>query len=102
MEIAIVLFVGIVFGWNVREIYAVHQTRKFLSQIDFTEHQQDNLKRIVIEKQGETFFVYSKEDNSFMAQGGSLKELEANLASRYPGTRFGASNDNLKEVGILK
>jgi hypothetical protein len=37
-----------------------------------------------------------------MAQGKSIKELENNLASRYPGKRFGATNDNLKEVGFLK
>ena len=101
MDILIVVLVSIAAGWYAREIYAVHQTRKFLSQINFGEERED-IKRIVIEKQNETFFVYCKEDNSFMAQGSSIAELEANLASRYPGTKFGASNDNLKSVGIIR
>jgi hypothetical protein len=35
-----------------------------------------------------------------MAQGTNRKELEDNLDKRYPGKRFAATPDNLKEIGF--
>ena len=35
-----------------------------------------------------------------MGQGSSRKELEKDLADKFPGKRFLADADNLKEVGF--
>jgi hypothetical protein len=35
-----------------------------------------------------------------MAQGATRKELEQNLEKRFPGKRFAARSENLKDVGF--
>jgi len=89
-------------GWWAREIYAVYQTKMFFREIQEQNESEEEFEPIVIDKHNDTFFVYSKADHTFMAQGINMKDLENNLASRYPGKKFGATNDNLKEVGFIK
>jgi hypothetical protein len=102
MELLLVCTLCVVFGWFAREVYAVHQSKKFFRYMQEQNESEEEFEQIVIDKHNDIFFVYSRVDNTFMAQGKSIKELENNLASRYPGKRFGATNDNLKEVGFLK
>lgn len=103
MEIAILCLLCLVIGWYAREKYAIYKTKLFFDSMEAqNEEPEDNIKSIVIEKQEGIFLVYSRDDNTFMAQGSSIEELEDNLATRYPGTRFGASPENLKTVGIIK
>lgn len=102
MELLLVCTTCFVFGWFAREVYAVHQAKMFFRELQEDSESEEQLEPILIDKHNDTFFVYSRVDNTFMAQGKSVKELETNLANRYPGKKFGATNDNLKEVGFLK
>lgn len=102
MELLLVCALCFVLGWFAREVYAVHQAKMFFREMQEQNESEEEFEPIVIDKHNDIFFVYSRVDNTFMAQGKSIKELENNLASRYPGKRFGATNDNLKEVGFLR
>ncbi len=97
---AIIFFLGISFGWQLRERMAERVVKKFLADIEGSEDLKDNCINIIIEKQNDTYYVYDKENNSFMGQATNRKELEDVLASRFPGKRFLADSDNLKEVGF--
>lgn len=104
IELIIVIF-GFVVGWYAREWHATMVMNRFMEKFeenakDALEQIKENLIKIKIEKHNEGFFVYGLEDNEFMAQGTTRKELEDNLRKRYPGKTFAAEGDNLKEVGF--
>jgi len=90
--------VGSLYGWHLRERYAQRRIDKILKEV----HQEvaADLIPIHIEHTDNMFYVYHKDDHSFMAQGETRRTLENNLATRYPGKRFAAHDDNLKEVGF--
>jgi hypothetical protein len=104
MDLFIILIAGIAFGlvwgWAARERHAMRQLDKLLSTVDMEEGEE--LIPIIIEKQEHMLFAYGKEDNSFMAQGADRSQLEKNLLHRYPGKRFAASPENLKQIGFDK
>lgn len=102
----LVAFILVRLGWNLREFKAITEIKK-LSQdetLEVLEQELNEIKKkylpIKIEKVDHGYFVYSIPDNTFMAQGNNRKELEDNLDKRYPGKKFAATPDNLKEVGF--
>lgn len=108
MELLILVIVAMVFariGWGLRELHAIRQVQKLDGMLKETiEEELEEIKKkylpIKIEKVKQEYYVYSIPDNTFMAQGTNRKELEDNLDKRYPGKRFAATPDNLKEVGF--
>ena len=109
MELLIYILVAIILvklGWYLREFSAIHQVRKMQQEetLEVLQEHIDEIKKkylpIKIEKVEHGFFVYSLPDNTFMAQGSNRNELEENLDKRYPGKKFAATPDNLKEVGF--
>lgn len=108
MELLILLIVAIVFariGWGLRELHAIREVEKLNGMVRETlQEELEEIKKkylpIKIEKVEHGYFVYSIPDNTFMAQGTNRKELEENLDKRYPGKKFAATPDNLKEVGF--
>ena len=61
----------------------------------------EDLIQITIEEHAGIFYVYGKQDNTFMAQGKTKQELEDVLSSRFPGKRFAASQEDLEKAGLL-
>lgn len=93
------LLIGFNLGWRAREKAAERVVNNFMSQLQEDEQDEDFIK-ISIEKHNNTYYVYDKEDNSFMGQATDRKSLEDVLATRFPGKRFLADSSNLKEVGF--
>jgi len=109
MELLIYILFAIVLvrlGWYLREFKAIAEVRKMREddKLEVLEQELEQIKKkylpIKIEKVEHGYFVYSIPDNTFMAQGTNRKELEENLDKRYPGKKFAATPDNLKEVGF--
>ena len=99
----VVLAFGFALGWTSRETAAKRRVARFVEQMEEANAlpDPDELIRIKIEKHGEVYYVFSDSDNNeFMAQGSSMKELEDALAKRYPEKRFAATPENLKEMGL--
>jgi hypothetical protein len=94
---------GMVWGWNARGNYAKRRLDMLLEQIKDSDvdEQEESIIPIVIEKHNDVFYVYGKNDNTFMAQGDTRWHLEKNLEKRYPGKKFGASTENLREIGFV-
>lgn len=97
-----VFAVGFLCGWEFRERAAKRFVDKFVEEnLDTLQrHVEEHSVNINIEKHGEMYYVFQKEDSSFMAQGKTRRELELALAKNHPGKRFYASPENLKEVGF--
>jgi chlorite dismutase len=97
----VVWVLGAVYGWYSRERHAKRTVDRFLSHVEEEVEKEvdDSVIPIFIEKDNDTFFVYKKDTNEFMGQGKTQRELEQNLASRFPDKKFAADKDNLR---ILK
>jgi hypothetical protein len=101
MEILLYIF-GIVLGWTARGIYARKRLDMLMKDAeDQSEPEHDAPIPIIIEKHNDIFYVYGMKDKTFMAQGDTRWHLEKNLEKRYPGKKFGASQENLKEIGFV-
>ena len=88
-------------GWFVRELVAIHRLKGITEELEGFEDDEPDQVRISIEKVNDTYFVYNTDDNnSFMAQGNTRKELEDALRNRFPDTIFACPDANLKEVGF--
>jgi hypothetical protein len=104
MEFLILIFVAIIsfcWGWNLRERVVIKQTNKmFESLAKELQDEERNLIKIKIEKHNDMLLAYHYEDSLFIAQANNRKELEDRLSEKYPGKRFGCTEDNLKEIGF--
>ena len=94
---------GLYLGWVLRERYAQMKINRYLAQaeVQMQEEVADKHIQITIERHNDMFFVYDVNDKKFMAQGETRKQLERNLEERFPGKKFAASHENLKEMGFV-
>jgi hypothetical protein len=107
MEFVLIFLVAVFFwihgaysGWKAREEHAKRVTEELLKNIKVDEEEEDIPIEIIIEEHQGILYVYDKEDNTFMAQGKTRKELEENLSSRFPGKRFAATSEDLEKASI--
>ena len=96
------VIVGFIWGWTARERAAVAKVNQVMKHVEeqIQEQVAETVVKIIIEPHNDSYYVYSVEDRTFMAQGRSRDELEGNLAKRYPGKMFAATPANLKEIGF--
>ena len=109
-ELLIVL-VSFAAGWIVREMYAEYRINSILDQLEseseleeeeetLTVEPESNVYHVILEHHNNEYFVYSRENYRFLAQGKTLDELKINLAKSLPGKQFGVTPENLRELGI--
>ena len=102
VAVAFLMLLSFVAGWVAREVAASRRIDQLMAQMEETveEHVKEHLIPIKIEHHDQMFYVYDLNNNTFMAQGETRRELESNLEKRYPGKKFAAKPENLKEVGF--
>ena len=92
-----ILVVGFTIGWYVREWYAMRTMRKLVEKA--SENFKENIRKDIIdayvEKAGDTYFVYRKEDNKFLAQGSDIISLSDTLQEQFPGKFFNIPGEQL-------
>lgn len=96
MELLLIA-IGFVVGWFLREWYAMRKIDKLIDSIN--GNMLDEIKKkvvdITIEKSGDFFFVYRKEDGAFLAQGTDIDKLSDILTEKFPGKLFNCSPEDL-------
>jgi hypothetical protein len=94
----VVWVMGAVYGWYARERQARRTIDRFFSNLeeDIDEKVNDTIIPIKIDRHSGVFYVYNKETEEFLGQGNSRKELELNLAKRFPDKKFAADKESLK------
>ena len=99
----IVLAIGFHLGWNARERHAKEVLKSLVQDMEEdTRKEADDEIKITIDKHNDCYFVYRMEDQTFMAQGRTRKELEDRLMQSFPGKKFACARDNLVEVGFAE
>jgi hypothetical protein len=94
----VVWILGAVYGWYARERQARRTIDRFFSNLeeDDDEHVVDSVIPIKIDRHSGVFYVYNKDTEEFMGQGNTRKDLEVNLAKRFPDKKFAADKESLK------
>lgn len=94
----VVWVMGAVYGWYSRERHARRTVERFFSGVaeDIDNTARDSVIPIKIDRHNGIFYVYNKDTEEFMGQGSTQKELEGNLAKRFPDKKFAADKENLK------
>jgi hypothetical protein len=94
----VVWFLGAVYGWYARERHAKRTIDRFFSGVEETIDEQvnDSVIPIKIDRHSGVFYVYNKDTEEFMGQGNTRKDLEFNLAKRFPDKKFAADKESLK------
>lgn len=100
LVLIVVAIAGIVAGWNLRERYAMHVVGELLKEVQESEEKTDSeATRMHLERHGEVVYAFDEDDN-FIAQGGTVFELDKAIQDRFPGKKFLIKEGNMKEVGF--
>ena len=96
------LIVGFYAGWHLHKAVSVHNANKVLSDLEhqMVKQELENIMKIKIEKHNDMLFVYDYHTDMFITQAKDRPELEEKLEKLYPGKKFGATTENLKEIGF--
>jgi hypothetical protein len=93
--------VGLVIGWfALRALINLKMKRMLSSIVESESPKIINRVDIDIVKLKDRFYVYKREDNSFLVHGDNKQDLIDQLHNRWPDKAFMASPANLKEVGL--
>lgn len=69
------------------------------SLVELIKEAESRVVSIVVQKEGDKYYVYNENTNEFLAQGSTHKEIIDILNTRFPGINFIANKSNLEEVG---
>jgi hypothetical protein len=94
----VVWVLGAVYGWYARERQARRTIDRFFSEVTeaVDEEVNNTIIPIKIDRHSGVFYVYNKDTEEFLGQGDTRKELELNLAKRFPDQKFAADKESLK------
>ena len=95
LALVVVWIMGAVYGWYARERQAKRIIERFVSQMAEMPPETSRV-HITLEQRNGVFYAYNNETNEFMAQGSNRKDLESNLAKRYPEKFFAVDKESLK------
>jgi hypothetical protein len=104
MEFLVVLTVmfalGFFVGWRAREQTAVNRIKEFEDQLNETmiEEFKSKVIDINVEDHDGVFYVYKKEDGTYLAHGPTMESLEDILTEKFPGKMFNATPDDLERL----
>lgn len=99
----VALGIGLWLGYNLH-IYLVKKAIEQMAREIYQEannHPENNIVHIVIEREGETWYIYNEHTQEFLAQGKTPEQVNAVLRERFPNTYFTAAYDNAYETGYL-
>lgn len=101
--ILIVVIFGVscfLLGWKLREIHAKNVVARMKKEMLEEAHEEfkSNVVNIKVEDHNGEFFVYRKDDGSYLAHGETKSTLEDILNEKFPGKMFNASPEDLQKL----
>jgi len=91
--------VGILVGFLIIRTLILLKMRRILKSIAETPVVTNKVE-IDIVKLKDHYYVYKREDHSFLVHGDNKQDLIDQLHTRWPDKAFMASPNNLEEVGL--
>lgn len=102
-SILIIVIFGVscfLLGWKLREVRAkaiVEQMKRELVS-EAEQALKSSTINIKVEDHNGEFFIYRKDDGSYLAHGKNMNTLEDILNDKFPGKMFNASPEDLKKL----
>lgn len=95
---------GFIIGWWAREKYAMHVVSTIVKKAkeEYLEDVKSSVVNVLVEKANDVFYIYAKEDGTFLAQGKNIDELTDILNERFPGKMFNVTPEDLKMLEATK
>ena len=75
---------------------------KVVADVEKEEHDSRKLILARVELHDDTFYVYNKENNEFMAQGRTLAEVKEHMFTRFSKDKYNVIADPDENVDVLK
>lgn len=102
--VAIIAVISFYVGWKAREIHAVNVIQKLTSEISekMVEDFKDRVVDVTVEKNGDFFYIYRKDDGTFLGQGTDIDSLSDKLIEKFPGKLFNVSPEELAQLEATK
>lgn len=98
----IAIFGGVCFflGWRMREYHAHRLISKAVEEISekTVEEFKSKVINIRVEDHDGQFFIYKKDDGSYLAHAETKNMLEDILNEKFPGKLFNASPEDLEKL----
>ena len=89
------------FLMKVLEKYLIARNEILREELEIVSKKiKETIITVNIEKYGDTFYVFEKETNNFIAQGQSMSEIKEIMQKRFPKKTFVATEDHVKESGL--
>lgn len=103
MEFLVIFIFGVVcffLGWKIREVVAMRIMSKMVDEISQNTLQEfkKNVVNIRVEDHDGQFFVYQKDDGSYLAHAETKTKLEDILNEKFPGKMFNATPEDLEKL----
>ena len=91
------------FGWVTREIHAKRVVARLRQEVEeIVDEKANEFKKNVInikvEDHDGQFFIYKKDDGSYLAHAETMSKLEDILNEKFPGKMFNATPEDLKRL----
>lgn len=95
-----VFFLGIVFGWWLREQRAIRVIENMFNQAEALRKEEEAKATVMcrLEIHDGHFYMYGVEDNTFYGQGSNKEELSEALRKRFPEKVFLIKKDELSTL----
>lgn len=93
-------FICVLIGWKAREYHAMKAISKAVNEIteNTIEEFKSKVVNICVEDHGGQFFIYAKDDGSYLAHAKTKTLLEDILNEKFPGKLFNASPEDLEKL----
>lgn len=87
-------------GWKLREVYAMRIMNKFSEKYanNLAESFKKDVVDISVEHTNGCFFIYNRNDGTYLAHGESMSKLEDILSEKFPGKLFNATPEDLEKL----
>ncbi len=98
--LAILNGVSFFLGWKMRERHAMRVMDQIMEEMveDTVDEFKKKVINIKVEDHDGQFFVYKKDDGSYLAHGETKNKLEDILNEKFPGKLFNASPEDLEKL----
>lgn len=93
----IIAIIGFVVGWFAREWYAVRKIDELIDTMNnkMVEEFKSKVVDVTVEKSNGIFYIYRKDDGTFLGQGPDIDKLSDILSEKFPGKLFNVSPEEL-------
>lgn len=100
LALSVIFGLGFFMGWRMREQTALRHLDKMADEIanDALEEFKSKVIDITVEDHDGVFYIYKREDGSYLAHGPSMEKLEDILMDKFPGKLFNAKPDDLEKL----